>query len=149
MIWEEIQSKLATLRDNFEKLDQIPQGSYEEFVSDFRNVDAALHRLQTNIQSLIDVGSYATAKLGLGAPSTSRYRATPGSESIAGSIAGDTRLELSRLCILTLAGIAARLPIRWIQTGGFLRRMTRRKRQCVPKSRHEALALQGHVVRDR
>ncbi len=68
----QIQTKLALLRDNLEKLDQIPQQSYEQFASDFRNLDSALHRLQTSIQALIDVGSFVTAGRGLGAPGTSR-----------------------------------------------------------------------------
>jgi uncharacterized protein YutE (UPF0331/DUF86 family) len=69
---EEVQSKLAVLRDNLERLAQIPQGSFEEFAADFRNLDSALHRLQTSIQALIDLGSFAMARLGLGVPGTSR-----------------------------------------------------------------------------
>jgi uncharacterized protein YutE (UPF0331/DUF86 family) len=68
----DIQSKLDLLRDSLEKLDRIPQGSFEEFGGDFRNVDSALHRLQTAIQGLIDVGSYLIARLGLSPPRTSR-----------------------------------------------------------------------------
>ncbi|HLV21456.1 MAG TPA: DUF86 domain-containing protein, partial [Polyangiaceae bacterium] len=45
--------------------------TYEEFVADFRNVDSALHRLQTSIQALIDIASFATAKRALGVPRTS------------------------------------------------------------------------------
>ena len=59
------------VRDNLEKLEQLPQGSFDEFIGDFRNVDSALHRLQTGIQALIDVASYATARRGLGTPTTS------------------------------------------------------------------------------
>ena len=69
---EEVQAKLAVLRDNLEKLALIPQGSFEQFSSDFRNLDSALHRLQTSIQALIDVASYVTARKGLGVPETSR-----------------------------------------------------------------------------
>lgn len=68
----EVATKVAILRDNLQKLSQIPQASLDEFVSDFRNVDSALHRLQTSIQVLIDVAGLATARLGLGTPSTSR-----------------------------------------------------------------------------
>jgi uncharacterized protein YutE (UPF0331/DUF86 family) len=68
----EIPAKLAVLRDNLEKLAKIPQGSFEEFDSDFRNLDSALHRLQTSIQILIDIGSLVLAERGLGAPTTSR-----------------------------------------------------------------------------
>ncbi len=40
---DELQGKLALIRENLERLAQIPQGSYEEFDSDFRRIpDAAL-----------------------------------------------------------------------------------------------------------
>jgi uncharacterized protein YutE (UPF0331/DUF86 family) len=72
MTQPEIPAKLALLRDNLEKLAKIPQGSFDEFDSDFRNLDSALHRLQTSIQILIDIGSLVLAERGLGAPATSR-----------------------------------------------------------------------------
>jgi uncharacterized protein YutE (UPF0331/DUF86 family) len=72
MTAEEIQTKLAMLRDNLERLAQIPQATYEEFAADFRNLDSALHRLQTSIQALIDVGGFVLAERGLGAPGSSR-----------------------------------------------------------------------------
>lgn len=37
---------------------------------DFRNIDSALHRLQTSIQALLDIGSYIIASLGLKTPNT-------------------------------------------------------------------------------
>ena len=67
----EIQTKLDLLRDNLTNLEQIPQGSYEEFSSDFRNLDSALYRLQTSIQALIDVASFTVARRGLRPPSAS------------------------------------------------------------------------------
>jgi uncharacterized protein YutE (UPF0331/DUF86 family) len=66
-----VSGKLALLRDNLEKLEQIPQVSLEEFLSDFRNLDSVLHRLQTSVQVLIDLATYATARRGLGTPATS------------------------------------------------------------------------------
>lgn len=69
---EEILAKLAIVRENLERMAQIPQSSYDEFSADFRNLDSALHRLQTSIQALIDVGSLVLARRGLGAPTTSR-----------------------------------------------------------------------------
>jgi uncharacterized protein YutE (UPF0331/DUF86 family) len=71
MTADQVTAKLAILRENLEKLAQIPQGSFEEFTSDFRNLDSALHRLQTSIQALIDLASYITARRALGVPSTS------------------------------------------------------------------------------
>lgn len=69
---DEIDTKLDIVRENLGRLGQIPQGSFEEFSSDFRNLDSALHRRQTTIQALIDLGSYLCALLGLSAPSASR-----------------------------------------------------------------------------
>ncbi|KAF0143176.1 MAG: hypothetical protein FD156_2802 [Nitrospirae bacterium] len=43
---------------------------YEDFIADFRNIDSALHRLQTSIQALLDMGSYIIASLGLKTPNT-------------------------------------------------------------------------------
>jgi uncharacterized protein YutE (UPF0331/DUF86 family) len=68
---DEVQTKLVILRENLERLAQIPQSTFAEFEQDFRNLDSALHRLQTSIQVLIDVASYVTARLGLGAPQSS------------------------------------------------------------------------------
>ncbi|MEO6595495.1 MAG: HepT-like ribonuclease domain-containing protein [Planctomycetota bacterium] len=63
--------KAQLVRSNLEKLAQIPQSTYEEFASDFRNTEAALHLLQTTIQALIDFGSKLCAQLGLDTPRTS------------------------------------------------------------------------------
>jgi uncharacterized protein YutE (UPF0331/DUF86 family) len=67
-----IERKLNILRDNLARLDAIPQGSLTEFSDDFRNIDSALHRLQTSIQALIDVGSYKVGRRGLSPPDSSR-----------------------------------------------------------------------------
>lgn len=69
---EQVQAKLVFLAEALAKLRQLPQGTLEEFLSDPRNVDAALHRLQVAIQILIDVGSHVVATRGLGAPDSSR-----------------------------------------------------------------------------
>lgn len=71
MTADTISAKFAVVRDNLEKLARIPQGSYVEFSADFRNLDSALHRVQTSIQALIDIASYAVAARGLGVPDTS------------------------------------------------------------------------------
>lgn len=64
-------NKLALVRDNLQKLERIPQASYQEFSADFRNVDSALHRLQTTIQALIDMACYLVAVRALGVPRSS------------------------------------------------------------------------------
>jgi uncharacterized protein YutE (UPF0331/DUF86 family) len=71
MTADAIPSKLAIVRENLEKLERIPQASYVEFHADFRNLDSALHRLQTTIQALIDLGCYIVALRGLGVPRSS------------------------------------------------------------------------------
>jgi uncharacterized protein YutE (UPF0331/DUF86 family) len=68
---EDVQSKLDIIPENMEKVDILRRMSYEEFVVDFRNIDSALHRLQTSIQALVDIGGYIIASLGLRTPSTS------------------------------------------------------------------------------
>jgi uncharacterized protein YutE (UPF0331/DUF86 family) len=67
-----IETKLAILRDNLQRLAAIPQSSFDEFAADFRNVDSTLHRLQTSIQALIDIGSYKLGRRGIVPPDTSR-----------------------------------------------------------------------------
>jgi uncharacterized protein YutE (UPF0331/DUF86 family) len=67
-----IETRLAVLRDNLARLAEIPQGSFADFAGDFRNVDSALHRLQTSIQALVDIATYKLGRRGLAPPSTSR-----------------------------------------------------------------------------
>ena len=67
----DVQRRLEILRVNLERLAEIPQATFEEFSADFRNLDSALHRLQTSIQALLDLGALLVSRLGLPAPSTS------------------------------------------------------------------------------
>lgn len=67
---EDIQTKIDLILDNLEKLNSLRAKTYEDFISDFRNIDSALHRLQTSIQALLDIGSYIIASLGLKTPNT-------------------------------------------------------------------------------
>lgn len=64
-------AKFEIVRRNLERLRELPQSSYAEFSADFRNLDSALHRLQTTIQALIDIASYLVSVRGLGIPRTS------------------------------------------------------------------------------
>lgn len=68
---EDVQSKLNIIPENLEKLEILRAMGYEKFGSDFRNIDSALHRLQTSIQALVDIGGYIIASLGLRLPGTS------------------------------------------------------------------------------
>ena len=66
----DIQTKLDVIPENLDKLEILRSKSYEEFISDFRNVDSALHRLQTSIQALLDIGGYIISSLGLRTPNS-------------------------------------------------------------------------------
>lgn len=67
---EDIQTKIDVILDNLEKLHTLKAKTYEDFISDFRNIDSALYILQTSIQALLDMGSYIIANLGLRMPNT-------------------------------------------------------------------------------
>lgn len=71
MIENDVERRLEILRVNLERLAEIPQESFEVFSADFRNLDSALHRLQTSIQALLDIGAVLASRLGLPAPRTS------------------------------------------------------------------------------
>jgi uncharacterized protein YutE (UPF0331/DUF86 family) len=68
---EQLHARLDVLRQNLENLGRVPQSSFDEFASDFRNVASTLYLLQTSIQALIDVGGYVVASRALPAPRTS------------------------------------------------------------------------------
>lgn len=67
---EDIQTKIDVILDNLEKLYPLKSMAYEDFISDYRNIDSALYRLQTSIQALLDIGSYIIASLGLKTPNS-------------------------------------------------------------------------------
>ena len=67
---EDIQTKIDVILDNLGRLNSLKKKTYKDFISDFRNIDSALHRLQTSIQALLDIGSYIIASLGLKTPNT-------------------------------------------------------------------------------
>lgn len=71
MTGSELGTKLDVLRANLDRLARVPQGTFEEFTSDFRNVAATLYLLQTSIQALIDVAGQRVAEHAAGTPRTS------------------------------------------------------------------------------
>ncbi len=71
MTESDIRRRIDILRVNLERLAEIPQATFEEFSSDFRNLDSALHRLQTSIQVLLDLGALLVSRQGLPAPRSS------------------------------------------------------------------------------
>lgn len=66
----DVKTKIDVIIDNLDKLNALKAETYENFISDFRNIDSTLHRLQTSIQALLDIGSYIIASLGLRTPNT-------------------------------------------------------------------------------
>jgi uncharacterized protein YutE (UPF0331/DUF86 family) len=93
----DIQRRLEVLRVNLECLAEIPQETFEEFSADFRNLDSALHRLQTSIQALLDIGAVLVSRLGLLLSALEDWLRTPDQRSIlmsqAGALADDESLE--------------------------------------------------------
>jgi hypothetical protein len=49
---EDVQSKLDIIPENLEKLEILRAMSYENFTSDFRNIDSALHRFRPPFKPL-------------------------------------------------------------------------------------------------
>lgn len=72
MTFDELRERLDVLRSNLEPQDLIPQASFEEFASDFRNKPCAIYLLQTSIQALVDLGSFHVSRLGLATPRRSQ-----------------------------------------------------------------------------
>ncbi len=52
MTENDLERRLEVIRFNLERLAEIPQPSFQIFKADFRNLDSALHRLQTTIQAV-------------------------------------------------------------------------------------------------
>ena len=50
---EDIQAKIDVIVKNLEKLGSLKSKTYEDFISDFRNIDSTLHILQTSIQAIL------------------------------------------------------------------------------------------------
>lgn len=72
MTFDRIEAKLATHRECLENLEKIPRSSFDEFASDFRNVQSTLHLFQVGIQTLIDIGGYLVSRLALPMPRKSQ-----------------------------------------------------------------------------
>lgn len=63
-----VQARIAIIEENLSRLAQIPQADFNEFVADFRNVEATKHLLQTAIEAMIDIWAHFVARLRLQAP---------------------------------------------------------------------------------
>ena len=72
---QDVQISFDTIDDNLEKLETLRGLSHDEFMADFRNIDATVRILQTSIQALADISRYVIRSLGL--PSADAYRQVP------------------------------------------------------------------------
>lgn len=68
---ETINNKIQLLEENLEKLKELQRLSANEFLNDFRNVEAAKHLLQTSIEAMIDIANSIIAYKRLREPDTS------------------------------------------------------------------------------
>ncbi|MHB8170130.1 MAG: type VII toxin-antitoxin system HepT family RNase toxin [Thermincolia bacterium] len=68
---EKIRSKLQTIEGNTAKLKQLASYSLNDFLQDFRNVEAAKHLLQVNVEAMLDVANHISARNRWKTPGTS------------------------------------------------------------------------------
>ena len=72
---QDVQINFDIIDDNLGKLETLSSLTRDEFMADFRNLDATVRRLQTSIEALVDISRYVIRSLGL--PSASAYRQVP------------------------------------------------------------------------
>lgn len=68
---EKIRSKIQTIEGNTAKLKELKKYSLREFLNDFRNIEAAKHLLQVNVEAMIDVANHISARNRWKSPATS------------------------------------------------------------------------------
>jgi uncharacterized protein YutE (UPF0331/DUF86 family)/predicted nucleotidyltransferase len=81
---QDVQINFETIEKNLVMLEQMRRLSYEEFVSDIRNLPATLYCLQTSIEALADISRYVIRSLRL--PTAEEYWQIPMILSDAGYI---------------------------------------------------------------
>jgi len=81
---QDVQINFETIEDNLEKLETLSHLNYNEFMDDFRNLDAAVYELQTSIEALADISRYVIRSLSL--PPAEEYWQIPMVLSDAGHI---------------------------------------------------------------
>ena len=67
-----IESRIAIIEKNLTYLAQIPQADFEAFQSDFRNLEAAKHLLQTAVEAMVDICAHMVSRLRLQVPGNGR-----------------------------------------------------------------------------
>lgn len=83
---QDVQINLDIVEDNLEKLKTLSLLNYDEFMADFRNLDAGVRRLQTSIEALVDISRYVIRSLGL--PPAQEYWRVPTALADAGYMDG-------------------------------------------------------------
>jgi uncharacterized protein YutE (UPF0331/DUF86 family) len=68
---DDVRSKIEVLESNRAQIKRLRELSEADFGADPVYLDSALHRLQTSVQALLDVGTYVVGALGRQAPRTS------------------------------------------------------------------------------
>jgi uncharacterized protein YutE (UPF0331/DUF86 family)/predicted nucleotidyltransferase len=81
---QDVQINFETIEENLKMLEYLKRFNFSEFTSDFRNVQSALHLLQTSIEALADISRYVIRSLGL--PTAEEYWQIPMILSDAGYI---------------------------------------------------------------
>ena len=64
----DVRGKLDVIAANQHQLHWLRALSKVEFARDVRNLDSALHRLQTSIQALVDISAYIVGSMNLATP---------------------------------------------------------------------------------
>ena len=67
-----IRGRIQFIEDSLKHLESLAAYPFDEFGSDFRNVEAAKHLLQVAIESMLDICTHIVARLRLGVPSDDR-----------------------------------------------------------------------------
>jgi len=62
---QDVQINFETIEENLEMLGTLGRFNHDEFMSDFRNVQSAVHLLQTSIEALADISRYVIRSLSL------------------------------------------------------------------------------------
>lgn len=68
---EKIRTKIQFIEHNTSRLKQLKNIPVEEFLQDFRNVEAAKHLLQVNVEAMLDIANHIVARNRWSTPATS------------------------------------------------------------------------------
>lgn len=68
---DKLRTKIQFIEHNTSKLQQLKNIPVEEFIQDFRNVEAAKHLLQVNVEAMLDIANHIIARNRWSTPATS------------------------------------------------------------------------------